>query len=269
MNIYFNSSLIKATELTIAINDRGLSYGDGIFETIVVKNKKIRFLDWHWERMVKGVKALGMSLPDDLTQEKIGNQIYSLMVVNQVPDQARIKIIIWRKEGGLFTPHLNDINIMVTAMPFYSHLPKTRERATVSDKVTLFPSFTSSYKSLNALPYVLAGIEKQEKQMDELILLNHQKMVTEASAGNIFWVKDGAYYTPSLSCGCIDGVMRRHIIESLNFHQIAIHQVEAPVDTLYNADHLFATNVTGIYPILHLDNKKFKNEGLPDFIVNS
>jgi 4-amino-4-deoxychorismate lyase len=118
-------------------------------------------------------------------------------------------------------------------------------KACISQNVKLSFHPYSRFKTLSALPYVMAGIEKKERQMDEMVLCDMYGRVSEASAMNIFWQKDKKLYTPSLNTGCIEGIMRSKILDAVKGIQIC----EVQPDDLIEAEAIVTCNVTGIYPI--------------------
>src|SRR5690606_1335213 len=123
--------------------------------------------------------------------------------------------------------------------------------------IRLSYSALSSLKTCSALPYVLAGIEKKSRNLDEILILDGQNRLAECSSSNLFWLKNGNIYTPSLESGCIAGVMRRHILHQARQSRIEIQEVLENPETLLTADQVFCCNVTGVYLFEKFEQTRF------------
>lgn len=246
MDILFNDTLYKSTDLSFDLHDRSFMYGDGLFETMMIKKGKLRFLNLHLERLLLGMEALAMEIPPFLEKENIKNALLQIAALNGFSENARLKLQVWRKPGGLYTPQQNQVNTLITASR-----PKERpaiiKKAAIATRVKLHYSAYSSFKTCNALPYVLAGIEMKDRGLDEIIILDINDHVSECTSSNIFWIKNGEIYTPALSTGCISGIMRKHIIQQATLNNHRVNEVKASQEVLFKADQVFCCNVTGIY----------------------
>lgn len=103
----------------------------------------------------------------------------------------------------------------------------------------------------------MAAQERKDRELDELILLDQMGKVAEASASNIFWRKGNKVFTPSLSCGGIDGVGRRAILSKIP--RLITEGVFGPNDLL-KADQVWVSNVTGISYLEKIDSLEFSTE---------
>jgi 4-amino-4-deoxychorismate lyase len=103
----------------------------------------------------------------------------------------------------------------------------------------------------------MANQERITRKMDEVILLSAKGQVSEAGSSNIFWVKDGAYFTPSLNSGCISGIGRKQIIKKLKQLEMVLIEGEFSPSELLQADKVFTSNVTGISYIEHIGESRF------------
>jgi len=256
MQVIYNQQLIDLDKVNISVMDRGFQYGDGLFETVILKGGQIRFLDYHVERLTLGMEALNITFPSYLIEAWLEKQIFHLISVNE-SKYTRIKIIAWRQMGGLYTPETTDANLVIIPYPGGEPVHRFKATAAFSQKVKVHPSPTSRFKTMNSLPYILAGLERKERKLDELIIMDHQQHVSESTTSNIFWVSNGMMYTPSLDCGCIMGIRRRHIMASAKANGKKVMEVKASADTLLDAEQLFTSNVTGISWIKKLNDKVF------------
>ena len=110
------------------------------------------------------------------------------------------------------------------------------------------------------------GYRLHDKQdAADLIILNTQGIVAESISSNLFWVKEDVFYTPSLESGCLNGVMRKQIIKSLNNQNKELKEGMFSIEELKNAESIFCTNVTGITQFKNfndLDLEKIELENL-------
>ncbi len=249
-----NGKLVDVQDLSPLLFERGYNYGDGLFETIVLKNGSARFLDHHVDRLKAGMKALSME-SSGITVSSLRNSISLLNDVEQIGNKGRVKLLAWRKSGGLYTPETNATEMLLFFAPF-TERDLVLKKVDVAEATNLHFSRLSKYKTLNALPYVLAGIEKQEKSLDEIILLDNHQNLSECSSSNLFWIKQNIIYTPSLESGCIAGVMRKHIIQQAAQAGRTVTEVLEKVEALTSADQVFCCNVTGAYLFENFRGKK-------------
>jgi branched-chain amino acid aminotransferase len=122
------------------------------------------------------------------------------------------------------------------------------------------PNSLASIKSANSAIYVLAGVYKNQQQLDECILSNDKSHIIEAISSNIFAVKNGVLYTPPVTDGCVDGVMRKKIIEVAQQNRVAVYEISIMQNVLLGADELFLTNtIKGIQWVAAFKQKRYTN----------
>jgi len=253
MKVLYNSRILSDSSVSLELNDRAFCYGDGIFETIVTGDNRINLVELHFERLQRGCTILSLRVPFKNASE-LYEKIQALSRENSMSGSTRSRLQVWRKSGGRYTPESNESNSLLTLEKingeFYSSLNSLGDCKNTKINYSNI-SFT---KTLNALPYVLAGLEKKKSEFNDLIITNNDSYIAEATSSNIFWIKDAKFYTPSLKTGCVDGVMRKHIINLLKKNNTAIEELLVHPDELLNAQSIFITNVTGIRWI-----KKYRN----------
>lgn len=264
MDVIYNDQLLSLDEVRLSFDDRSFQYGDGLFETMMLKNGKVRFLELHLDRLAKGIQALSLTPPTFFSDSNLGQRLQQLAILNGYSKNARIKIQVWRKPGGLYTPLHNDANVLVSASQSKARA-KIINHAAVAKNTRLSYSSYSAFKTSNSLPYILAGIEMKERNLDEIILTDTDGNISECSSSNIFWIREGQLYTPALSTGCISGIMRRHLMEQAVADNIQVNEVREPVEALQHAENVFCCNVTGVYAFAAIEHEKFGTE-LPEYI---
>ena len=260
MKVYYNSALLDSSEITISLDNRAFSYGDGFFETMVASGGKIRFFDAHWERLCQAAKTLQLVLPENFSKSYLSDKVKNLLKANDIDTTARIKVQVWRKTGGYFIPQNSQVEIMVSVSS--TDLPKMNfsKRLGLAKNSNIFPSKLSKFKSCNSLPYILAGLEAKERELDDLIILNSSGQITECISSNIFWMKNDVFHTPSLASGCVAGIMRVHIIKCLQKNGSSVVESLTPIDPIFDADAIFTSNVTGLVKVSQLENHDFSTD---------
>ncbi|UFH56792.1 aminotransferase class IV [Spirosoma sp. KNUC1025] len=247
MFLVYNSDILSESNFQLALNDRAFQYGDGLFETIRYENSTVWFWSDHFDRLTTGMSAMQLSLPSGFTAETIYQRIRQVLSANDLANQdARIKIQVWRKPGGLYTPATKDTNVLITAQAGHSFSVTEKTKVGLYKAFRLSPSPVSAFKTLNALPYVLAGLYKQQNNFDEVILLDTKGYLAECLASNLFWLTGRTLFTPSLQTGCINGIIRRQLLRLAQQSDISIVEGLYPLDTLSQANALFCANVMGI-----------------------
>jgi branched-chain amino acid aminotransferase len=260
-----NGELLSEQEAKLSVFNRGLAYGDALFETIKTLNGKILFWEDHYFRLMASMRILRMEIPMTFTPEFLESQILELVSHhNSDSNSFRVKFTVFRNQGGFYTPNSNAVSYFITAEP----LPTDLYLLNTSDyRIELFkdfyitPGLLSTLKSNNKLLNVLGSVYAKENQYDNCLLLNTNKNIVEALNGNLFLVKDNVIKTPPLDDGCLKGIMRKQILEIIG--KIPDFEcVEASISPfeLQKADELFVTNVIqGIQPIKSFRKKNFTN----------
>ena len=194
---------------------------------------------------------------DHLVDTNISRQIGQLIELNEISGSAMIRIYLWRESGGLYTPNANKGSCLISVHEAHFQKRKVVKHVGFAHDTFNYSSKWSSIKSISAMNYVMAGLEKKARNLDEIIILDHRGYVSECLSSNIFWRKDKMYYTPSLSTGCIDGVMRKWFISSIKGKHFNVTEMEAEKTDLLSASCVFTTNAAGITHLQSIDNKAF------------
>ena len=108
-----NGHLISIYEPTVSFANRAFRYGDSLFETIRLCNNKLMFLRDHLTRLKLGMTVLRMNLPAEFTSENINEFIIQLLKHNAHAPNARIRLTVFRNDGGFYTPETNDISFLI------------------------------------------------------------------------------------------------------------------------------------------------------------
>jgi len=259
MKAIFNGEILGFNDLKLSPDDRGFRYGDGLFETIALINSNTRLLNRHYARIAKGAQVFGFDLTDfELNQ--FTSICSDLIINNPTVNTGKIRFSIWRKGGGLYTPSGNGFNYLLTIHPLKADKKSELTNVGFSEKVRNYPTYTSTFKTISALKYVMAGLEKKEKSLDDIIINDHNGFVSETLDSNIFMKKDGIYITPPIASGCIDGVMRGWLIDKLKSSQIPVEERLFIPNELLEAASVFTTNSIGVRNILRIEDVAFEKD---------
>ena len=264
--VYHKDSIHKTDELSIDINNRAFCYGDGLFETIFIEHQNFKHLKYHFDRLSEGMKVLRLELENPLELPLLEKILTKLIHENEIKDRAKIKIYVWRKTGGLFTPENQTADLLIEAINSKEHKIQVLSKVKICKSIRLNYSILSKFKTLSSLNYVMAGIEKKEKDAEDLILLDSRDNISECISSNIFWIKDNIFFTPSLNTGCVAGTSRSRIIDCLKEQNIKSEIIEVKKEILFQANHIFTSNANGINKIAKIDNYKFSTDFNIDFL---
>ena len=247
---------------TISIYDRGLQYGDGLFETMAVRNGKIHLWDAHWQRLSLGCEKLSIHLPDKKTIEK---EIV-LLVENNDDAQFIIKLIVTRgesKRGYRFTEEQNVTRILSChTWPDYSDKYQVEGVEVCYCETTLSENERlAGIKHLNRLEQVLARNEWDD-EFQEGLMLTIKGNVVDGTMSNVFVVKDNKVFTPDLSLCGVTGVMRNAVIKIAKEQGFSIFEKDFTKSEFETADEIFLTNsIFGIWPARRIFKTCFTKVG--------
>ncbi|ALP39693.1 aminodeoxychorismate lyase [Aeromonas schubertii] len=251
-------SLINGRKLDhVEISDRGLAYGDGHFTTMKVVDGHVERWEAHLTRLQKGCLRLGITEPD-----------WSALTVSLQREIAGIelgcaKVMVTRGSGGRgYSPAgCHDTRWILTLSPFPDHYPNWQQqgievvvcRQRVGDQPML-----AGLKTLNRLEQVLLRQELNDANAVEGVVLNTRNVLVAGVSANLFWRRDKTVFTPALSHGGIDGVMRRSVMGMLKEMSIELRTVEAPLESLWHAEEVWLTNaLMGVVPVTRVAQKSY------------
>jgi len=206
-----------------------------------------------------------MEIPMGFTMEHLASEIKRTVEGNGLEKAARIRLTVFRKDGGLYGPTTNDVSYLIEATllesPFYLLGDGPYE-------VELFKDFfigldmLSNLKSNNKVLHVLASVYAQENGYDNCLLLNTDRMVVEAINGNLFLVQGPVIKTPPLGEGCLDGIIRKKVIEIIKGTEgLELQEVRISAFELQDSDEMFLTNsIVGIQSVGKYRKKEYGRE---------
>jgi len=243
----------------LSVMNRGLHYGDGLFETIACIDGKLQFWDEHIARMRSGAKRLAIDASMIALFEA---EVTTLIKQHSVKDCV-VKLILTRGQGnrGYRSPSLQK----PTRITLLSDLPQYPEeylshgiKACLCRHPVSKNSGLAGIKHLNRLDNVLARNEWHD-EYQEGIMLDDEGHVIEGTMSNIFSIKNNQLYTPSLNYSGVDGIIRGQILSISKELGLETQVVEINKDELISMDEIFVCNsIIGVWPIKSIQDKSYK-----------
>ncbi|HOZ84232.1 MAG TPA: aminotransferase class IV [Niabella sp.] len=256
--ICFNGNFLDESRPILRSSNRGYRYGDGFFETIRIVNNSIPLIAYHQKRIEKSIKQLGYTIPENLSLEKILLDILELCKQNDCTKAARVRLSFFNGHGGLYETN-QVLSYLIEVVPLISPLPFMNIeglRLIVFSDAKKDCSSLSNIKTSSALLLSQAARFAIQTGYDDCLILNFKENPCESSIANIFWIKNQVIYTPPLSEGCVDGVLRAWLLDQWP----DIRESPSRFEDLWNADEVFLTNaIRGIQWIKQIESKEYSN----------
>ena len=244
-----DSILIDGQPIQGDFPSRSLFYGEGVFETFRWKSTHPVFLNKHIERMKKGAEILRIPFPGE---ESILDSLDRALRAFQASD-AHVKICLLSRGNTIFYENPEGSSLLTIVREY--QLPNEPVKARVTECRRSSSSSILRLKSLNYLENIRARREARELGFDDAIFLNERGEITEGTASNIFWFRDGVLYTPTIECGLLSGITRCVLVE--NAEEIGMQVMEGcfNLDSLLSSQCCFLTNsLIGVVPISQIND---------------
>jgi branched-chain amino acid aminotransferase/4-amino-4-deoxychorismate lyase len=238
--------------------DRGLTLGDGLFETLLWEGG-LRHAPAHLARLAAGCATLGLPAPDAARAVRLMEEAVTQAGLSAARAAVRLTLTAGRGGRGLDRPAELDCQLFATVAP--APKPATPARLILSGVRRNEGSPASRLKTLAYLDNVLARGEARRRGVDEAVMLNNAGHLACAAAANLFWVDEaGALNTPSLGCGALAGITRARVLAAAEVREVA-----APPEALTNARAVFLSNsLIGLRPVAAVEGRALVPwDGLP------
>jgi len=237
--------------------DRGLAYGDGLFETMAARDGQIRWLDLHFDRLEEGCRRLEIQPPERrILAEEIASHCTRT-------GRAAVKLIVTRGSGTRgYAPPAASVStriLSISAWPSYpsSHYAKGVRVRVCRLRLASNPTL-AGMKHLNRLEHVLAHLELRDTDAEHGLLLDTSEHVVGGTSSNVFAVHRNQLLTPAIERAGVKGVMRRAVLAAAAELGLRTTERDLTLAEVANADELFMTNALfGIWPVASLDSKTF------------
>lgn len=255
----------------ISVKDRGLQYGDGVFETIAYRNGKAEFITEHLERLEKGCKLLAIAFEQQALLQAELDSVYSSLG----HEEAVIRITVTRGQSsrGYFSDNSAMPTRIISTYPFptfpelyYSEgvlLRFCEQRLSTNSRL-------AGIKHLNRLEQVLARNEWDDSDIPEGIMSDHEDNIIEGTMSNIFIVESDKLFTPVVTRTGIAGITRAKVIELATRSGLSVEETVIDRRRLAEADEVFVCNsIIGIWPVSAISNKLYPVRFITHFLQNA
>lgn len=247
----------------VPADDRGLAYGDGLFETLAVTQGRIRLWDAHMDRLCRGCRVLGLPEPDvDLLRAEAESLV-------EGKEAWVLKILVTRGSGGrgYALPREPSPTRVLQRHPWPAPTARAGEVRLCNHRLSWQPGLVG-FKHLNRLDQVLARAEWDDPRIAEGLMQDPEGRVVEGISSNLFLVRAGRLETPTLTgCG-VAGVVRALTLRLATEMGIPWRESEVYPGDLYAADALFLTNsILGLLPVTRFRDRVYDPAAIPPALV--
>lgn len=259
LQVNINGKLVPKEEAKISVYDHGLLYGDGVFEGLRIYSRRIFRLQEHLDRLWESARAILLEIP--MSKEQMADEMNRTVAANGLID-GYIRLVITRGAGslGLDPNRTSDPQVIIIAdkISLYpqEYYETGLEIVTASTIRNHPAALNPRIKSLNYLNNILAKIEGLRAGCVEALMLNHKGEVAECTGDNIFIVKRGELFTPSIDSGILGGITRDVVLELACAAGIKTHEVAMTRHDVYVADECFLTgSAAEVVPVVKVDQR--------------
>lgn len=258
VKLVLNGEIINADKALIKADNRSFRYGDGCFETMKAINGKIIHANEHYERFFASLELLQFNKPNFFTANYIHNKIILLLQQNGHTKCARIRLTLFRGNGGLYDAENHFPNYIIQTWQLNESNNYLNENGLVIDVYTEAIKVCDKFshlKSNNYLSYAMAALWAKNNHLNDALLLNPYNKIADATIANIFIVKEGIIKTPAINEGGVNGIMKNYLLQCLHTEKLLVEETSISIDDVLQADEVFLTN--SIYGIKWV--KQFAN----------
>ncbi|ERN53552.1 aminodeoxychorismate lyase [Alkalihalophilus marmarensis] len=242
MMMYVDGELVSGEQAKVSVFDHGYMYGLGLFETFRVYNGHPFLLDDHFRRLQEGLHMLGIEW--EMNRKDMSRVIDQLINANQYQDQdvyVRWNVSAGDKGLGLYTGQYTEPVTVVYTKSLPEQMGREKQGVILKTRRNT-PETKVRLKSHHYLNNIMAKREIGSDPSVEGIFLTEDGYLAEGIVSNLFWVKNGIVYTPSIETGILNGITRQFVIKMLKDSGYIVNAGKYPKEELYEADEVFVTN---------------------------
>lgn len=257
-----NGKLKRREEVLFPLHDRVVRFADGFFESMRAFATHVPLFSLHYRRMMRAFDLLLLNKANFPTEQALLFDIERLIKSNKTFGSSRIRLTVYRSGQGYYFSDKDDIDWFVEVYPLEG------TKFTIDTKGVLINVFRDvakpiipmySVKVNHAMFYILAAQWAKRNGYDDVLLINHKNHIVEATSSNVFVLHKGVMYTPPLSDGAVDGIMRQFLLQHLSA-EFGVRVKEESFDEklLSEADEIFLTNaVVGCKSVLGFGQRRY------------
>ena len=250
--VNYNGVMHPGNEALFDSTNRGVRMGEGLIETMLLQEGKIRFFPDHYERLISGITLL--RYPFSISKENLLKEIDRTLAANDQPQEGSLRLQLFPSQG---TVHF----LMEYGPSPISHFGGKGLQIGIAKSVLKSADSISHLKAASRLAYRVARLEAEEYKWDDALLLNQYGRIAESTISNIFWIEGNEISTPPLTEGCIAGIFRKQLLNLENIAGFRIREQELTVNTLQEAAGIFLTNaLRGIQPVTSFQGRLYSSK---------
>jgi branched-chain amino acid aminotransferase len=232
-----NGRLVPRGQDKISVFDNALLYAEGLFETLLVIDRRIIFLKEHLQRLYRGAKVIGLSIP--VSPERLAQWMNK--TVRAHPDRVvKLRLTVTSGEAARWVGRQGKLQVILSASPH--RLPDKPFKLHVSEFRVDQGSVFRRIKTLANAIHAAALKQAKSKGCDDALMLNEKGRLAEVTSANIYWVKKGRVFTPPLSAGCLEGITRKYVLREVPKLGLKIAERNGTLETLLDADEVFISS---------------------------
>lgn len=261
MLVYLNGHFINEQKATVSANNRSFRYGDGCFETIKLMHGKVLQPQYHTGRLFASLAQLHFDCPSYFTPTYIIQRIEELAAKNQHQTLARIRVTVFRGDGGLYDPSNMRPNLLIQSWPLNEENNQLNSNGLVLDiyrEGHKACDTLANIKSNNYLLYAMAAIAAKAQHCNDMLVLNQHGRIADSSIANLWLVEGDTLVTPALTEGPVSGTVRRYLLENAASKGFSANESAVTEERLLAADEVFLTNaIYGLKWVQRIGNQAY------------
>jgi len=254
---------------------RGLRYGDGFFDTMLLLDGQPVWSRAHWDRMVSAAGTIGIdwpnldsSSPEEKSYTSWIQEIQKGWSMADRPNSARVRTVVWRSGDGDYFPLTSQFEWRVSVQPIDA--PTSNFLSLGPSPIVQCPPVVPWFKSLSAMPYILAARFAASNGWDDALLINSKGQFIESSRSNLFYWLDNCCYTPSVMEGCLPGIAAQFLIQFLSVRGYSVQWANATYENLRQASGIWLTNsLRGVVKVYQWDHHLLSDDPYSDLAAEA
>lgn len=226
-----------------------------LLETMRWENGGIPLLAYHFRRLFQGLAAYGFAATHTFHEKALAWQLSATVAANNLTAGARVRMQVFLQiiENGCPAFLMECQPLPPRTIPLSVGLAK---------KVFIQRSRAAGFKTNHRAVYEKAAQEANAAGWDEALLCNDAGRIVESTVANIFWVEGERWLTPPLTEGCVAGVMRAYLLDTLPAAKVRVAEALLTLERLFHADAVFLTNaLRGIRPVRNISGSETYSTG--------
>ena len=269
--ICLNGEILPAKHAKLSFTNRAFRYGEGIVEEMRSSGIRVPFFSAHFQRLSKALTILGISYISTFTEDDLRRSVELLIHRKKLYNINKVRMTFWREDDDNLLAENVKVQYLIEAEALDEREFTLNEKGYNTDFFSgayKSKSYLSSFRTTDSLFTLQALRFAQQEKIDTCIITNPEGIIVEEATSNIFFANGKTIYTPSLKLGCVDGIMRRVVLDIAQQAGYKIADTEPLSPPLIKeVEEVFLTDdVYGIRWIVGYKNKRFRLRRSVDFV---